>query len=63
MKQTNDTRPRFGWCLSLDEEPQTISERKFDNAIPVVVIPLPFRSPKQNKTIREFAKTLWPTKI
>ncbi len=55
-----DKRPRFGWCDDLDSDPQKISESKnWDSSHPVAVIPLPFMSPKQRKTIREFAKNHW----
>jgi hypothetical protein len=55
-----DKRPRFGWVEDLDEDPQTIWEKKCKGATHVVVIPLPYKSPKLSKRIREFAKTLSP---
>ena len=68
-KQKQDTRPRFGFCWCLDNDPQTIREHTSlgdsilgrVNRVAVAVIPLPFMSSKQKAKIRAFAKTLWPT--
>lgn len=55
-----DNRPRFGWCGSLDSDPQRIWEEKIPEQRAVALIPLPFNSPKIKKAIREFTKSLWP---
>ena len=58
----NDRRPRFGWTDTLDLDPQHIYEDKSDDhPCPVVVIPLPYMSPKLRKLIRGFASSLFPT--
>lgn len=58
-----DRRPRFGWSDSLDNDPQFIYESKRGSAgrgaHPVVVIPLPFMSPKLRHAMRSVAKQLW----
>jgi hypothetical protein len=56
-----DKRPRFGWAVDLDNDPQMIHENKIDSELhPVAVIPLPFMSSKQRRLVREFAKSMWP---
>ena len=61
-KKPTDQRPRFGWCTNLDNEPQHIYEKGYqDFRTPVVVIPLPYMSAKMRKKIREFTNgTIWP---
>jgi hypothetical protein len=55
-----DKRPRFGWCDDLDKQPQKIVENKSPiYSHPVVVIPLPFMSPKTKALFREFTKGFW----
>lgn len=56
-----DRRPRFGWVDDLDKDPQFIYEvqNKGKERHPVVVIPLPFMSPKMKKFSRVVAKNLW----
>lgn len=53
-----DMRPRFGWTNTLDDEPQTIRENKLKGDFAVVVIPLPFRSPKLKARCRAFSKEI-----
>lgn len=63
-----DPRPRFGFCWTLDTEPQVIREkvcygdsmhgRKRRTA--VAVIPLPFMSSKMKARVRAFAKSINP---
>jgi hypothetical protein len=53
-----DTRTRFGWAKTLDNEPQRIAEKKSNGAFPVAVIPLPFMSAKIRAEIRGFTKRL-----
>lgn len=57
----NDPRPRFGYCDDLDLDPQHITEkRKSKKDLYVVVIPLPFKSPKLRRYIREFVSKYLP---
>ncbi len=63
-----DNRPRFGFCGSIDAEPQQIFERSIlvdsyygrDARRCVAVIPLPFMSAKIKAKVRAFTKTLHP---
>lgn len=57
-----DIRPRFGWTEDIDRDPQYVFENRIhpEGMKSVVIIPLPFMSPKIKKQIREFTKTLWP---
>jgi hypothetical protein len=56
-----DKRPRFGWAEDLDSIPQHVYEDKMEDGHPVVVIPLPYLSPKIRKKINEFTNgTIWP---
>lgn len=58
---STDSRPRFGWCHDLDNDPQIIAESgspETDQS--VAVIPLPFLSLKIKKQVREFTQSLWP---
>jgi hypothetical protein len=58
----NGIRPRFGWTDTLDEDPQYIYEEKSDDhPYPVVVIPLPYMSPKLRRLIREYTNSIWPS--
>ena len=54
-----DNRPRFGYCLNLDADPQRIHEIKSpvkgSKERAVVVIPLQFNSASTRKMCREFA--------
>lgn len=60
--KVNDKRPRFGWTDDLDKDPQFIYETQniTKDRHHVVVIPLPYSSPKQKAIVRAFAKSLWP---
>ena len=73
MKPLLNNRPRFGWCRSLDLDPQTIFEKRSrlvhgpglapanGGPRPVVVIPLPYMSAKIRDKIKEFTNgTIWP---
>jgi hypothetical protein len=55
-----DSRPRFGWADSLDNEPQVIREEKFKGSFPVAVLPLPFMSSKRRSVIRKIQKDIFP---
>ena len=56
-----DKSPRFGWTDDLDTDPCYIKEYKGNTFVhPVVVIPLPFMSPKLKKLIRSFTReNIW----
>lgn len=55
----SDPRPRFGWCDNLDLDPQHITEKKVNKGDTyVVVIPLPYASPKLRKAARIVASSI-----
>ena len=62
-KQNTDGRVRFGWTDSLDNEPQTIREKKFKGAFAVAVLPMPFMSGRRRAIVREFQKKNHPSRL
>jgi hypothetical protein len=57
-----DRRPRDGWTNDLDATPMFIREKKVETlgyVHPVMVVPLPFMSPKMRVAVRKFAATIW----
>lgn len=63
-----DNRPRYGWCSSLDSDPQIIWDVKpkgytKNEYRPVVVIPLPNASEKLQLKIKySVLEAIWPKK-
>ncbi len=59
--KVEDRRPRFGWAMTLDNDPQQVFEKKRPGAFPVAVIPMPFISPTQKRKVKDFTNgTVWP---
>ena len=59
-----DNRPRYGWCVDLDKNPQTVrEERSYSEQTAtknryVVVIPIPYKSSMVRKAVAKLVKRI-----